>query len=57
MESFEIVGIIIIAALLGVFLVEIDHENTKELELIKNNKEYVIHKNCEAFDGKWYCYD
>lgn len=57
MESFEIVGIIIIAALLGVFLVEIDHENTKELELIKNNKEYVIHENCKTFDGEWYCYD
>ena len=50
MESFEIVGIIIIAALFGVFLVQLDHENTKELELIKNTKEYVIHKNCEKFE-------
>ena len=57
MESFEIIGIIIIATLLGVFLVQIDHENTKELELIKNTKEYVIHKNCKKFEEKWYCYD
>lgn len=57
MESFEIVGIILIAALFGVFLVELDQENAKELELIKNTKEYVIHKNCQEFDGVWYCYD
>lgn len=42
---------------IGCLIVYLDRENTKEIEIIKKTKEFVIHDNCKEFDEKWYCYE
>ena len=58
MDFFENVFFpIIVAVLIGIFLVHCDNETTKEKAIIEKTKEFTIYQHCKLFDGEWYCYD
>lgn len=57
MELEELVIFVIICALLVLGINWASNEQKKELEIIKNNKDYEVYKNCIEVDKEWYCYD
>ena len=42
-----------------IFLIGINYESKekKEVELIKNTKDYTMYENCEILDNVYYCYN
>ena len=57
MELEELIIFVIIIALLILGINWVSNEQKKELEIIKNNKDYEVYKNCIEVDEEWYCYD
>lgn len=57
MELEELVIFVIICALLVLGINWCSNEQKKELEIIKNKKDYEVYKNCIEVDEEWYCYD
>ena len=55
MEDLFIALVLCFLFIFGVNFIQ--HEQEKEMEILKKNKEYIIHKQCIEFDGEWYCYD
>ena len=55
LDSFFI--FLLVVGCLFIVLTQMNNDKEKEIEIIKNSKEYVIYKNCENFKGDWYCYD
>lgn len=57
MDSDILVFIFLIIGCATIFVAQMINDNKKEIELIKNTKEYVIYQNCEYFDEEYYCYE
>ena len=59
---FDDDGIFIIIGICAFFVLKFlsnqcETESKKELELIRNTKDYQVYEKCYEFDEKYYCYN